>query len=382
MTPNPEYTLVLQGGGALGSYQAGAYEALHSQGYRPTWVTGTSIGAINAAIIAGNAPEKRVERLREFWEGITYDTPAKSWLELWGPSAQEWFNESSFWTTAITGVPNFFKPRMPPSSMAPKGSVAALSYYDTSPLADTLNRLVDFDLLNARNRGIRCTVSAANVQSGDLVYFDSQDMPANKPINAAHIMASGALPPAFAPIEIEGRFYWDGGIVSNNPLQYVVDHPTGKPMLVVQIDLFSPRGTMPVNISEVNERLKDIQFSSRTRINTEQVAVQKQWASAANRLAKKLHAKLANDPDLLELLAIGKSKTTKAGNDGAVTVLQLIYRSKGSETQSKDAEFSRQTMTERWQAGLVQVNQSLANPKWLNRKTSTNGVAVFDLSDH
>jgi NTE family protein len=271
-------TLVLQGGGALGAYQAGVFEALADNGLSPTWVAGTSIGAINAALIAGNVPERRVTRLREFWEGVSSHLQAPAIPDMWtammptflGTQVREWLNDANFLSTTVTGVPGFFKPRVPPAGLLPRHNPAALSYYDTSPLRDTLLRLVDFDLLNTQNlkHKVRLSISAVNIETGNLTYFDTATMPKNERITPEHIMASGALPPAFAPVKIGSAWYWDGGIVSNNPLQYVVDQPSKEDMLVFEVDLFNARGLLPKTIAEVNERIKDIQFSSRTRLNT------------------------------------------------------------------------------------------------------------------
>lgn len=368
--------LVLQGGGALGSYQAGVYEELQFNGMAPQWVAGTSIGAINAALIAGNPPERRVSRLKEFWEGVSSQFLAPVIPGFFGPQIHEWHNETSFLRSAVLGVPGFFAPRFPPPAFFPSGSLGALSYYDTTPLRGTLERLIDFDLLNTKDvrHKVRLSVSAVNIETGNLTYFDTANMPKGKLFTPEHIMASGALPPAFAPVKIEDAYYWDGGIVSNNPLQYVVDQPTDQDMLIFEIDLFSARGDIPQNIGEVNERMKDIQFSSRTRLNTNVMAAQQKLSQAAKNLVTKLPAKFADDPDLQALLA--------SGTQAAVTVLLLIYRSKHFETQSKDAEFSRPTMLDHWAAGVEDVQRSLASKTWCDRSKPQNGVAVLDLSRH
>jgi NTE family protein len=375
-------TLVLQGGGALGAYQAGVFEALAGNGLSPTWVAGTSIGAINAALIAGNSPERRVARLREFWEGVSSHLQAPALPQSWtsmmpdflGTQVREWWSDANFFSTTVTGVPGFFKPRVPPASLSSNKNLAALSYYDTSPLKETLLRLVDFDLLNTQNlqHKVRLSVSAVNIETGNLTYFDTANMPKNQQITPEHIMASGALPPAFAPVKIDGAWYWDGGIVSNNPLQYVVDQPTTEDMLVFEVDLFNARGLLPKTLGEVSERVKDIQFSSRTRLNTTAAATHQRLAHAAKNLAKKLPAKFANDPDLKTLL--------DSGSPAAVTVLLLIYRSKHYETQSKDAEFSRQTVLDHWHAGVDDVKHSLQNPLWSKRSKGEDGVTVLDLT--
>jgi NTE family protein len=374
--PYPEQcTLVLQGGGALGAYQAGVYEALHDHGIAPDWVSGVSIGAINAAIIAGNRPELRVARLREFWEGVSANLLAPPLPASYGIEAREFFNESSAAWVSMFGVPGFFNPRVPPAAFQPHGTPAALSYYDTGPLRDTLLRLVDFDRINAQkvNDKVRLSVGAVHVTTGNFAYFDSEDVAqTRKPMGPEHVMASGALPPGFAPVEIDGDFYWDGGLVSNTPLQYVIDQPAVHDMLVFQVDLFSARGRLPRNLSEVAERGKDIQFASRTRFNTDLVATQQRLSSAAQKLAAKLPPEFANDPDLQQLL--------NAGSAAALTIVHLIHRSKHYETQSKDYEFSRTTVREHWDAGRADVERSLANPRWAERCRSQVGITVLDLT--
>jgi len=372
---HPEQTaLVLQGGGALGAYQAGVYEALAEQGIAPEWVAGVSIGAINAALIAGNPPERRVARLREFWNGVSSQLLLPALPEHFGIEARGLFNESSAALTALFGVPGFFSPRIPPAPLQPAGTPGALSYYDTSPLRHTLEKLIDFDLINAdeARSKVRLSVGAVDVETGNSIYFDSVDPTCKHPITASHVMASGALPPGFAPVEIDGKQYWDGGLVSNTPLQYVIDQPALQDMLVFQVDLFSARGDVPRNLGDVAERAKDIQYASRTRMNTDLVAAQQKLAAAATRLAAKLPPSLANDPDLAQLLNAGSCK--------AVTVMHLIHRTKHYETQSKDYEFSRQTVREHWEAGRIDVQKSFADPRWKNRKRNGGGINVLDLT--
>ncbi|MGI9570608.1 MAG: patatin-like phospholipase family protein, partial [Desulfobulbia bacterium] len=251
-------SLVLQGGGALGSYQAGVYEALSSSEYLPDWIAGISIGAINAAIIAGNAPQDRVTRLRNFWEKIT--APTSIWPPFLDGPLGIWQKKASALSTIMFGQPGFFAPHSPHDWFSvdlPK------SYYSTNLLKSTLEQLVDFDRINSR-REIRLSVGAVNVRTGRFVYFDSEDVA----IRPEHVMASGALPPGFAPIEIDGEYYWDGGLVSNTPLQYVLDYYPRQSRLCFQVDVFTGNGPLPKNLEDVSERQKDIRYSSRTRIST------------------------------------------------------------------------------------------------------------------
>lgn len=366
--------LVLQGGGALGAYQAGVYEALAERGVAPDWVAGVSIGAINAALIAGNPPERRVERLRAFWDLVSGSLPLPALPAQYGDEARSLFNNASATLAASFGVPGFFMPRIPPAPLQPAGTPAALSWYDTAPLRSTLERLIDFDRINdARCRGkVRLSVGSVEIESGNSVYFDSADPTCTHPIGPEHVMASGALPPGFAPVEVDGKCYWDGGVVSNTPLQYVIDQPMVQDMLVFQVDLFSARGSMPRNLDEVTERAKDIQYASRTRLNTRMAAMQQSLAEAAQRLADKLPAALRDDHDLQALL--------NAGSCNAVTVMHLIHRSKSHAGQSKDYEFSRQTMVEHWAAGHADVQASFAAPGWQNRPHKRAGITVLDLA--
>jgi NTE family protein len=372
--PAEQCVLVLQGGGALGAYQAGVYEALAERGVAPDWVAGVSIGAINAALIAGNPPERRIDQLRAFWAQVSSGLPLPALPARYGDEARSLFNTTSAALVASFGVPGFFMPRIPPAPLQPAGTVPALSWYDTSPLRSTLERLVDFDRINdAHCRGkVRLSVGAVELQSGNSVYFDSADPTCTHPIGPEHVMASGALPPGFSPVEVDGKWYWDGGVVSNTPLQYVIDQPAVQDMLVFQVDLFSARGALPRNLDEVAERAKDIQYASRTRMNTDLVATQQRLAEAAQRLADKLPAALRDDPDFQALL--------NAGNCNAVTVMHLIHRSKSHAGQSKDYEFSRQTVADHWAAGRADVEASFANPRWHDRPRKKAGITVLDLA--
>ena len=358
---------MLQGGGALGAYQAGVFESLSKVYREPTWVAGISIGAINAALIAGNSAQDRVGKLRDFWELVSSALPTPQLVMH--PDARHGMNEASATQVMLLGVPGFFKPRFPPALFQPRGSLAAISYYDTTPLRETLKRLVDFDRINSGT--VRLSVGAVNVRTGNFAYFDSH----NHTIDARHIMASGALPPGFAPVEIDGEHYWDGGLVSNTPLQYVLDQPGKRHRAVFQVDLFAATGAMPATLPEVTEREKDIRFSSRTRLNTTNELDRQVIAQAAQRLMAKLPPEWRDDPDLRAL--------SRVRSESAVDVVHLIYRSKHYESQSKDYEFSRLSMQEHWDAGRADMAHTLHDPRWLERERSASGVHVFDLGgDH
>ena len=354
--PSVPQVLVLQGGGALGAYQAGVFEALHDKGHHPDWVAGISIGAINSAIIAGNAPDEAVGKLRAFWDLVSSELVAIAPADS-GP-LRRWFNESSAAMVASLGVPGFFRPRVP-------GLPAGNSIYDTSPLKQTLEDLIDFERLN--QGPIRFSVGAVNVLSGNLVWFDNRE----RTIGPEHIMASGALPPGFPPVEVDGQPYWDGGLVSNTPLQFVIDEAPGADMTVYQVDLFHTRGTMPVDLADVSQREKDIRYSSRTRLNTDLLQQVKALRLAANRLAKKLPAEFADDPDLAAL--------TRQPEPGAVSIMHLINRRELYETYSKDYEFSRATVNEHWKTGAQDARLSLDHRCWKERDRSRQGLITYDL---
>jgi NTE family protein len=361
--------LVLQGGGALGSYQAGAYQALCRHDFEPEWVAGISIGAVNAAIIAGNEPEKRVPRLKDFWEMASSPVP-------WNPivktdRGRTIFNETSAALIATFGVPGFFTPRIPPAPLWPQGSPQSLSYYDTAPLRKTLERLVDFDRIN--DVKTRLSVGAVSVTSGNFRYFDNREFKKlGKKIGPEHIMASGALPPGFPAIEIEGEHYWDGGIASNTPLDYVLDEEVRHDLLIFQVDLFSARGLLPTSLLEAAEREKDIRFSSRTRMNTDKNRQVHNARKAVRDLISKLPEHLKDDPSVAYLREAAKENT--------VTVVHLIYRSKNYESSSKDYDFSHVGMVEHWGAGVRDVHLSMRHEEWLERPQSGETMVTYDLT--
>jgi NTE family protein len=361
--------LVLQGGGALGSYQAGAYQALCHCDFEPEWVAGISIGAVNAAIIAGNAPEQRLARLKEFWQLVS--APA-----LWNPGldcegGRSAFNEASASLIATFGVPGFFVPRLPPAPFWPPGSPEAQSYYNTAPLRETLERLVDFDRIN--DLQCRLSVGAVGVTSGNFRYFDNFEFrKLGKKIGPEHIMASGALPPGFPSIEIEGEHYWDGGIASNTPLDYVLDEEVDRDLLIFQVDLFSARGPLPQTLLEAAEREKDIRYSSRTRMNTDKNRQLHNTRKALRDLIGKLPAGLTNDPSVAFLHDAAKENT--------VTVVHLIYKSKNYESSSKDYDFSRIAMVEHWGAGERDVHLSMRRKEWLEQPQSGETMVTYDLT--
>ena len=362
--------LVLQGGGALGSYQAGAYQALCRCGFQPDWIAGISIGAINAAIIAGNEPAKRVERLKEFW--TTVSAPM-TWVPIpRGDRERSVFNETSAAFIAAFGVPGFFSPRVPPAPLWPKGSPQSQSYYDTTPLRKTLERLVDFDRIN--DLECRLSVGAVGVTSGNFRYFDNVEFNRlGKRMGPEHIMASGALPPGFPSIVIDGEHYWDGGVASNTPLDYVLDAETKNDLLIFQVDLFSARGPLPETMLEAAEREKDIRFSSRTRMTTDKNRQIHNARKAIRDLLEKLPDGLKEEPSVNLLREASKENT--------VTVVHLIYKSKNYETNSKDYDFSHVALVEHWDAGVRDVHLSMRHREWLQRPQSDETMVSYDLMD-
>ena len=367
--PFERIALILQGGGALGAYQAGVYQALAEANLHPDWVAGISIGAINSALIAGNSPAERVNRLREFWEAVStppFGIPDPRWFEVRGDLSRSLLNQAHSLGALLGGVPNFFIPRVPPPYLQPNGTLEATSYYDVAPLRATLERLVDFDLINARE--MRFSVGTVNVRSGNFVYFDN----ATHQILPEHVIASGSLPPGFPATEIESEFYWDGGLVSNTPLQWVLDSRPGKDTLAFQIDLWSARGEFPRNLLEAETRQKEIRYSSRTRMATDQFKKQQILRRAAAHLLAKLPSALKQTPEA-EMLAL-------EADEKVYNLIQLIYRARNYEGNCKDYEFSRVTMEEHWRSGYNDAVRTLRHPEVLQRPQQMDGVFTFDLA--
>jgi NTE family protein len=370
MSPGADHkhtVLLLQGGGALGAYQAGVYEGMHDHGLAPDWVTGVSIGAINAALIAGNSPHMRVERLREFWDRVSSGLPIVLPEQI--EPVHIALNRLSAATVAAFGAPGFFVPRVPPAFLVPDGMPAALSVYDTSPLRATLEELVDFERINEKQR-IRLSVGAVDVHTGKSVYFDNQ----HRRLGAEHVMASGSLPPGFPPIEIDGSHYWDGGIVSNSPLWYVLEDSPHINALILQVDLFSGYGELPVNLDQVQERAKDIQYSSKMLFNTERVQELEELRHALGRLLKKLPPELRDDPDYKALTPLARLRRQ-------ITIAHLVNRRLPTSINAKDYEFSRATVRQLWQAGLDDVRRTYARLQRFKASEVVRGVRVFELSD-
>ena len=363
--------LTLQGGGALGAYQGGVYQGLAEAGLHPDWVAGISIGAINAAIIAGNDPVSRVEKLREFWGLITAPSawnPLKLFepVAMAGDAGRRFFNQLGAAEALTTGVPGFFTPRFPPPQLAPPGSAGATSFYDTTPLVATLERFVDFDRIN--QGPMRFSAGSVNVRTGNFAYFDSSE----RKIGPEHILASAALPPGFPAIEIDGEHYWDGGLVSNTPLQWVLQHGPRRDTLTFQIDLWSARGRVPRSIMEVATRQKEILYSSRTRDNVNSFVESQRLRHAVAKLVDSMPAKLQEN---------SKAGVLGAFSDHKVySIVHLIYRTREYEGDSKDYEFSQLSMSDHWQAGYHDAIRTLRHPEALERPQNPDGIATHDFT--
>ncbi|SDY36456.1 NTE family protein [Collimonas sp. OK242] len=344
----PRVALVLQGGGALGAYQAGVYHAMHENGLTPDWVVGTSIGAINAAIIAGNERDLRLSRLKEFWEQVGHgDLMDMSKVTDGARQFNTW------WTTAdvtTRGVPGFFSPRSPnPFVLGWPVLPEQASFYDTAPLAETLARLVDFKHLNAPG-AMRLTVSAMKVACGSLVNFDSRE----RQIGVEHIMASGALPPGFAPVRIDGELYWDGGLYSNTPLEVVLDDESKADVdgntLCVMVDLWSANGPEPVTLDQITNRQKDVTFASRSERHIENYLRMYQLRRAAKALYDKLPPALRSKADLKEFQGLN--------DDSTIHIVRLRYSGRDWNMPSKDINFSRGSIEWRWEQGYADAMQA------------------------
>ncbi len=365
----PTVALLLQGGGALGSYQAGVFSELVRQKVRIDWVAGISIGAINSAIIAGNEPEQACHRLREFWELVTSGSPDFAWGNT--DYMREINHFAGAATAASIGVPGFFRPHMVPAPLAWPGTPAAVSMYDTSEMAKTLDRFVDWERLN--NGPVRFSVGAVNVESGNFYYFDTHDPEGATTIDARHVLASGALPPGFPAIEINGKHYWDGGLVSNTPLAYVLDNQISD-MLAFQVDLFPARGALPTKFADVMSREKDIRYSSRTRQVTDYyLKLRKEHAALRNVLAM-LPSDMCSQPDVQRVRALVE--------DNAVNIVHLIYKVQKWESGMRDFEFSRGTMEVHWQQGIDAVRATMQKGDILAQNILDGKTAAFDLAPH
>ncbi len=355
-----QVVLVLQGGGALGAYQVGVYEALHEAGIEPDWVIGTSIGAINAALIAGNAPEDRLERLRAFWASVEQRAGA-GLLEFLPGLGSTVANMM----TMAQGVPTFFSPN-PAAWLGqhiPLG-VEGAAYYTTAPLRETLGEVVDFDYINSRH--VRLTVGAVNVNNGEMRYFDSRD----EAICLEHVMASGALPPAFPAVRVDGEPYWDGGLYSNTPIEAVLDDKPRQDSMIFAVQMWNPEGSEPESLWEVAGRQKDIQYASRAKSH---IARQKQihhLRHIIRELAKHVPAKTRTSPVVKELASWGCGTTMHIARLNAPRI--------DGEDQLKDIDFTPAGIRARWQAGYTETRRLVALAPWQQPVDPIEGVVIHD----
>jgi len=360
--------LVLQGGGALGAYHLGVCEELAALGIAPDWVCGISIGAINAALIAGNPPGKRLPALVSFWERVSaglvpaFDLPA-------GPARELWSEGAAFWI-ATTGVPGFFRPRFPPAKLQPPGTLAAISHYDTGPLRATLDELIDWNQLN--DGPIRLSVGAVSVTTGRMHFFDSKGGADQCRITADHVMASGALPPGFPPVRIGGDWYWDGGIASNAPLQHVLDEGTEFDKNIFQVDLFPAEGPFPGTLLDAETRAQDIRHASRTRLGTRQEVE----LSPARQVVRRMLARCA--PDLSKLSPAELQVLRRFACEQHIEIAQIIYRDKAYSGKARGYEFSRPTMEAHRAAGRRDASRALSIRDWTKRP-AVSGVTCIDV---
>ncbi|HSI00558.1 MAG TPA: patatin-like phospholipase family protein [Reyranella sp.] len=355
-----QVVLVLQGGGALGAYQAGVYQALMEGGIEPDWVIGTSIGAINGALIAGNAPENRVARLQEFWNGVGAGHPLD---QLW-PTAI-FGNASANMATLMAGIPGFFAPN-PKAIWGPTHplGVEHAAWYTTAPLRQTLGRLVDFEHLGRRQ--VRLSVGAVNVRSGEMRYFDSNDMP----LAASHIMASGALPPAFPAVDIDGEHYWDGGIYSNTPIEVVLEDVPRRNSLIFSVNVWQPTGDHPVTIQQVTARHKDIQFASRGKTHVARQVQLHRLRHVVRELAKRLPPGMMKDPVIEDLADYG------CGTQ--MHLVRFLAPRLDGEDHTKDIDFTRPGIARRWKAGFDHATRALHEKPWEQPVDPLAGIVIHE----
>ncbi|MFM9853133.1 MAG: patatin-like phospholipase family protein [Sphingomonadaceae bacterium] len=353
-----QIVLVFQGGGALGAYQIGVYQALHEAGIEPDWVIGTSIGAINAALIAGNAPADRLDKLREFWRRVEHGKMFD------GPMANL-FSPMRTMSAIMSGIPAFFTPN-PLAFLGQKVQLGAESagYYSVQPLRETLSDLVDFDVVNSGPT--RLTVGAANVQTSEMRYFDSRDTP----LDLRHVMASGALPPAFPAVRIDGELFWDGGIVSNTPVEAVFDDNPRSNAMVFAVHLWNPHGAEPQSIWEVTNRQKDIQYSSRAHSHIKR----QRQIHKLRHVIQKLSLLVPDNADIDEDLAILRSY----GCETKMHVVRLLAPQLDNEDHTKDVDFSPRGIRERWEAGYAHTSRMLEKAPWRAEADPLEGFILHE----
>jgi NTE family protein len=355
-----QVVLVFQGGGALGAYQAGVYQAMHESGIEPDWIIGTSIGAINAALIAGNHSENRLAALQKFWQRVAH----KSAIDI--PSPWPQFQQTmNYWSTVVSGIPAFFLPNYgaflgPHMPLGPD----ATGYYSTAPLEQTLGDLVDFELVNRCKP--RLTVGAAHVRSSRMHYFDGRDMP----ITVRHIMASGALPPAFPPVRVDGELYWDGGILSNTPSEVVFDDYPRRNSLIFAVHMWNPDGPEPVTMWDVLHRQKDIQYASRVASHIARQRQTHRLRHVIKELATLLPTEVRNSPVAQDLAEYGCATQ--------MHIVRLLAPRLDAEDQTKDVDFSVVGIRDRWAAGYANARRAIECAPWSGTFDPIEGVILHE----
>ncbi len=362
---NLRIVLVLQGGGALGAYQAGVYQALHEHNLVPDWIVGTSIGAINAALIAGNKQENRLQRVKQFWDRVAH--PDGVDLTRVDDRARRSAILLNTVDTVMRGVPGFFSPRW--FSGFPIGMPVApeqASFYDTAPLRSTLEELVDFDYLNEPG-GIRLTVNAVKVATGELSHFDSQD----GQLCADHVRASGSLPPAFPPVRIDGDLYWDGGLYSNTPLESVLNELHEGDTICFMVDLWSAQGPEPTTMDEVQTRQKDVTYASRSKRHIDDYIA----THAMQRKLRELYARMPAD----QRSADDERQLAALGCDSTLHIVRVPYSGTDWHMAAKDVNFSRGSIQWRWEQGYRDALRALGHAGWLALVSEDTAVVVHEL---
>lgn len=366
--------LVLQGGGALGAYQAGVYEGLAETNIDITCFAGISIGALNVAILAGNPKEKRVAKLHEFWNTICqpyFGTAPNPLLEQSLYQINDWtkqfigaYNAAS---AIMLGQKGFFRPKLPNLFGESSDTETGVGHYDTSPLKETLERLCDFDLIND-SKLHHVTVGAVNVRTGNITYFDNRKIT----LTPEHFMASGALPPAFPAVEIDGEYYWDGGLVSNTPLTKVLEQQRNHDTLVFQVDLWSARGPVPKSLDEIGDRIQDIRYSSRTRFVTDEMRADRRAQRLMRKILDQVPEEIRNSEEFCKQ-AEGLA-CSKVSN-----IIHLIYRDKSYEQHFRDFQFGLSTMREHWACGLHDIHNTLAHQAYFDKPDNASGFVTHDV---
>jgi NTE family protein len=361
-----QVVLVLQGGGALGAYQLGVYQAMHEAGIEPAWVVGTSIGAINGAIIAGNPPDQRLAQLHAFWDRM--EIQGSAWFGGGSHMASDWLgNTLPNLMTMSGGLPGFFRPNLASmmGGVHARVGIEKAAYYTTEPLRETLNQLIDLDYL--ASQATRLTVGAVNARSGAMTYFDSQ----RSDLSVDHVMASGALPPAFPAVRIDGEPYWDGGIYSNTPTEVVLDDNPRRDSVIFSVQLWNPEGPEPETLWQINGRQKDIQFSSRSASHVAEQQKIHKLRHIIRELVKHVPDAKRRDPTVAELASWGCGTT--------MHMVQLMAPRLPNEDQTKDIDFTSRGIEARWAAGYADTQRAIEQAPWLQAVDPRDGVVIHEV---